>query len=74
MQDIYVAGISMTKFGPHYEKGVKDLVISKLRLSLHYFAILHMVEKDFLVAKALMMCPSVVLEKLIDENPLQMTC
>ena len=26
MQDIYVAGISMTKFGPHYEKGIKDLV------------------------------------------------
>lgn len=26
MQDIYVAGISMTKFGPHYDKGVKDLV------------------------------------------------
>lgn len=26
MPDIYVAGISMTKFGPHYDKGVKDLV------------------------------------------------
>lgn len=26
MEDIYIAGVSMTKFGPHYDKGIKQLV------------------------------------------------
>lgn len=26
MEDIYIAGVSMTKFGPHYGKGIKELV------------------------------------------------